>query len=248
MARITTDVSDELENFSTDCRFDFGLLLDYIWKSVRLVDHETRLESEKLEAYFPNDPARQERRWRLEGWKLKESFPFLISQGNFLSAMALFETRLLLLVKILERCVSQRLDDVRGQGTSRSLAFFAALGVLPSRVPAWEQVSAAIAIRNCVIHAGGGLQYFRGQTALRAVIAENRFLTPDIRERAKKEGFGKEFVTLFHHQALGERVVISSRYAHRLTGLLRDYLLDLCGAVRAALWLPDTVSGMKGPV
>src|SRR5258708_38787875 len=99
---MTTTSLRLLERFYHDCAFDFDLLSDYIWKSVRLIEHEATLELAKLNTYHPGDVDRQRRRWKLEGLKLQKALPAVISRANFLSAMTLFATRLLILELTLE--------------------------------------------------------------------------------------------------------------------------------------------------
>ena len=47
---------EQLDELATYARIEFEGVSDYIWKSPRLIEHETELELQKLPMYFPNDP------------------------------------------------------------------------------------------------------------------------------------------------------------------------------------------------
>jgi hypothetical protein len=235
MSNNLREILREVERIARTAQIEFDDLADYMWKSVRLIEHETRLELRKLKAYFPDDHELQELRWEHESRKLRSTFPFLISQGNLLTATTLLEIYILLLAKTVEGVAPRKLADVRGQGVNRLLEFFETLGVAPRNIPHWEQVSAALSIRNCAVHAGGALSYSREGSQLRNIVRNHRFLTPEIRELRREHGLDKDDVTLIRHPVLGERVVITNEYAHWIASLLRDYFLDLCSATATRL-------------
>lgn len=246
MSEGIANIRRQIEQSVEAAHIEFDDLADYIWKSVRLIGHETRLELRKLTDYFPNRPDMQEFRWRHERRKLEGTFPFLIAQGNLLSTCTLFELRLLLLAKTVEPIAKRKLSAIRGQGVERYFAFFEALGVGHAALPAWQQVSAAICIRNCVVHSGGALQYSRDAQRLRQIVRTRMFWTPDVRKRVRELAqpgrSERPDVTLFQHALLGERIVITNSYAHWVASLLRDYFMSLCSSVLATLE-PDGTGG-----
>jgi len=249
MTEAIANIRREIEHAAEVAETEFDDLADYVWKSVGLIEHETRLELRKLTDYFPGRPDMQEFRWRHESRKLEGAFPFLIAQGNLLCASTLFEIRLLLLATTVEPIAARKLSAIRGQGVERCFAFFDAVGVAHGRLPNWEQVSAALTIRNCVVHSGGALQYSRDAERLRNIVKDRRFWTPEVRQRVRElVQSGRQErpdVTLFEHALLGERIVITNSYAHWVTSLFRDYFLNLCSSISATLrvdW-PDDGNG-----
>ncbi|MBN9166278.1 MAG: hypothetical protein J0I07_35420 [Myxococcales bacterium] len=55
MTAVPQEQADTLDAFVGDVRSAFDDAGDYIWKAAKLLEHETREELAKLEAYFPSD-------------------------------------------------------------------------------------------------------------------------------------------------------------------------------------------------
>ncbi|MFY9698863.1 MAG: hypothetical protein WAK34_11210 [Rhodoplanes sp.] len=136
---------------------EFSDVLDFIWKSPRLIDHEYKLETKKLEAYFPltGNPEQdssalkyRQMRWALEGNKLESTFPYLIALGNLFASVSLFETYCLMLCKFVDSKASKSLINCKGSGISKLFNFFIANGVELKDVSLYQQVRAALKIRN----------------------------------------------------------------------------------------------------
>lgn len=195
---------------------------------MRLIDHERKIELEKLQAYYPNDLEMQNIRWKRESQKLDSTFPFLIAQGNFLNATAMFEIYVLLLVKSVETESLRQLKDIKGQGVTRALNFLKANSVLYANMQNWEQVSIAITFRNCIVHASGSLAYFRNGSQIKNIVENKRFLSPDILKWRQELGSDVNEVFLGIHPILGERLVITNSYSHWITFVLRGFFSGLC--------------------
>ena len=215
----------EIAALAESAMTEFSDIADYIWKSPRLLLSESLRESEKLEQYFPGKPGLQNLRWRLE-----QAFPFLIAQGNLLSVVSAFEIHLLLLVKTLEGPSGVPLDAVRGQGVSRCITYIKQLGVDVGSIAKWEQLTAALAIRNLFVHASGSLALSRDAERIRDLVNSARFLEPEVRKRRQRLASRNDVIQIVDHPRLGERLQVSNEYPHYLSAVLRDCFLDICSA------------------
>ena len=169
MNDVSLTLSGQLDELAIYARIEFEGVSDYIWKDPRLIEHETELELQKLPLYFPNDPQIAALRWHRESEKLTRVFPYLIAAGNLFSVVSLFESYLLLLGGNLQNHSGIPLDSVKGQGATRLFNYFKKIIKLPpDAVPLYEQVQAAVKIRNCLAHASGMLAWSRERGALKA--------------------------------------------------------------------------------
>ena len=223
-----------IEQLSNRAWREFGNVSDFIWKAPRLIEHERKLELKKLDAYFPNHPEFKERRWKTESHKLDHTFPYLIAVGNLFTALSLFEAYLLLLADELQAHTGLQVKDVKGQGTSRLFAFFRQVGVMPERVELYEQVQAAIKIRNCLMHASGMLDWSRENDDLRRIQFIGSYLS--LEHRKMRTDQGKEFNEVsVTKSALGDRLAVDNQYCHVLCSYLNSYFSALCEAAQVKL-------------
>jgi hypothetical protein len=210
---------ERVEEMARRAAVEFGDVGDYIWKSTRLISDETQRERAKLEAYFPDDPDRQMRRWAQEGFLLASVFPLVIAQGNFFSIMSLFEVRLRLLLKELEprsrpfgfRDVLEALDRYGGPHSSQAN---------------WKQVDAAIEFRNCFMHHGGILDGAKHVDKIRQLVERLEYWPVQLRNHASSHDV--RHVLIVEHPTLGDRLAITNSYPYWLAGLFRDYFACLC--------------------
>lgn len=212
---------------------EFDDAADYVWKAPRLVDHERKLELKKLDDYFPNPSEFRERRWEHESRKLEHTFPYMIAVGNVLSTVSLFESYLVLLANEVKPYTSVNLQAIKGRGVGRLFSYFRAVGAFPDRLSLWEQIQAAIKIRNCLAHASGMLDWSRDKDEIRRIHAHAIYLSPDHR-RLRTERNRKPDEVVLGDSPLGERLGVTNKYAHLLCSYTRDYYIGLCNAVLTA--------------
>jgi hypothetical protein len=238
----------QLDGLAASAYHEFGDALDYIWKSPRLIESETKLEAKKLDAYFPSSRKKEkgsvlgllrEARWILENNKLTGVFPYLMATGNLFASTSLFETYCLMLCKQIEKRTQASLDGSKGMGISRLFNFMSASGIKVERVSLRQQIDAALTIRNCLFHASGLLVWSREEDKLRKIVAGRTYLPADIRANYKKlkKPFDEVAIT---KGPLGERLYIKNHYAFLATAFLRDHFCELYNEFRSIY--PDAIA------
>ena len=229
---------DDLERLALSAFEEFDDISDYIWKSPRFINSETKIEIEKLDAYFPfrGDPEQDEAanrlrkmRWRDEGRKLLRVFPYVMANGNLFTSISVFETYCLLLCKSIEKKTQISLSNYSGSGILRCFNYFAHVPIDLDRVAYRKQVSVAIRIRNCLFHANGLLTWSKDEKELRRLVAAREFLPKNL--RTKKVGkFPGEVMIV--SSRLGDRIQISNEYSHDVAYYLKCQFVDLCKHVQ----------------
>jgi hypothetical protein len=212
------------------CR-EFEEVSDFFWKAPKIIDHERKLELRKLDEYFPESSDFREFRWRHESHKLDHTFPYLIAVGNLFSAVSLFESYLLLLAGELQTHSGVLVSDTKGQGIGRLFAFFRRLDVAPEGVTLHEQVTAAIKIRNCLMHASGMLDWSRESDELQRIQSTGAYLSNQHRRSRLERGVAFDEVSIMSSD-LGNRLAIDNGYSHLLCSYLRIYFTALCDLVQ----------------
>jgi hypothetical protein len=178
---------DQLRGLSKAAYIEFSDVLDFIWKTPKLIESETKLEIRKLQTKFPlnGDPehdAMSEKlrrmRWVHEHHKLENVFPYLMATGNLFSSISIFETYCLMLCKVVERNGGLSLSECSGAGLARLFKFCSYAGIDLERAVFRQQVNVAIKIRNCLFHANGLLSWSRDETELRRTVAKKHIFHP----------------------------------------------------------------------
>jgi hypothetical protein len=218
--------SDELAELGWRALHEFDDVADYIWKSPRLIDHEDKLERRKLEIHFPGRPDMAKLRWDHESRKLTSVFPYLIAVGNLYTVLSLFENYLLLLHQLAKKQIVVAEDLIRGQGATRCFNYFKESGIAIASINLYEQVQAAMRIRNCMVHAAGILSSSRETTELRRIQSKKIYLDPELRKKPIED----EEVSIYK-TTLGERLQITNSYSHLLCSYSRDFFINLCKAI-----------------
>lgn len=227
-------LSCDLEDSAKRAYLEFTDVSDYIWKSPNLIAHETKLELRKLPAYYPNDPKTAKLRWKLESHKLNRVFPYLIAVGNLFSVVSLFESYLLLLGGKLQEYRGVPLSSTKGQGVTKLFNYLRTLAVHPEEVPLYEQVQAAIKVRNCLSHASGMLAWSRDETELRRLQAGGTYLSKEHRDMRAAQG-GTYDEILVTESPLGDRLQVKNEYSFVVATYLREYSIALCGIANEKL-------------
>ena len=73
------EIENQYQKIADRAYLEFTDVADYIWKSPRLIEHETKIETRKLKDYFPNNEEHAKLRWHFESNKLNSVFPYLIA-------------------------------------------------------------------------------------------------------------------------------------------------------------------------
>jgi hypothetical protein len=241
---VLPDIKDStLQNLAVRCYVEFEDVSDFIWKSPRLLEAETRLEKRKLGHYFPlgDDEEKNARakllrsfRWTHENRKLTGVFPYLIAAGNLFSSIALFETYCLILCDEAEKRTGRLVSSTRGSGLNRLFTYMKDVGIDRSGAELREQIDAAIKIRNCVFHASGLLAWSREEVQLRAIVKKQSYLSPFHRKRRAASQDWREEVVIVSGP-LGEQLQVANGYNHLLAYYLKTHFVDLCNRAASHL-------------
>jgi hypothetical protein len=214
-----------LEQLATRASQEFADLSDFVWKAPNLVESERQIELSKLERYSPDDREGRETRWKAESHRLDHVFPYLIAVGNLFALLSVFESYMLALCVDLQSLTGNELNNVRGSGINRLFKFLRQVRIVPEDVPLYEQVNAAIRIRNCVVHASGVLSWSHNNDELREIQRTGVYLSPQDRTRPTAQR--GEYVYLLP-SSLGDRISVRNEYCFILSAYLRTYFVALC--------------------
>jgi hypothetical protein len=217
----------KFEEIAARAYHEFTDAADYVWKSPRLIEHETELEARKLKDYFPNDEKHAKVRWHFESHKLTNVFPYLISNGNLFSVMSLFESYLLILSLEIEKHSELRITSVSGNGINRLFSFLRKAGVKIDTDDLYFQIKAAIKIRNCLSHASGMLSWSKEEAELKRIQKSGLYLSKEHREKRKRDGEELNEVQVVN-SGFGERLQVDNIYPFILASYLRDYFVTVC--------------------
>lgn len=227
MGKTYTATIKQVDRVARVARKEFEALGDYIWKTPRLIELETRSEAEKVRGYLPHNPELARERWAHESRHLFHVFPYYMAQGNLLISAALFELRLLHLGKTLEPLAVTKLSEMKGMGSEKLFRFLEQFGIRRDRIDGWEQIAAGLTIRNALTHAGGALEYSRDAEQLRNIVKGTRFL-PRKMLKERGETALRKSVKLIQHRVLGARIQITNDYPHWIVHRFRDCFVLLC--------------------
>lgn len=205
---------------------DFNNAMDYIWKSPRLIENETKVELEKLDIYYPDAPDTAALRWHFESKRLDQVFPYLNSIGNLFGVMSLFEAYLVRIAKVIEDSSGAPISSTKGNGADRLLRYVRSQGIKIEDIGLYPQVVAGIKIRNCLFHATGMLEWSRDEEEIRRLQSSGTYLSREHRDRKVKSPREDEVRIVKH--ALGERLQVNNTYAWVLSYYLREFLIEVC--------------------
>jgi hypothetical protein len=230
----------ELAQLAVSSFEEFADLADYIWKSPNLIDSETKIELEKLDAYFPlkGDPKQDEMaerlrkmRWHHERRKLQHVFPYVMANGNLFTCISVFETYCLMVCKAIEKHAGLSFSEFRGSGISKCFNYMSSGKIDLARTAFRRQVQVAILVRNCLFHANGVLEWSRDEKELRRLIAAREYLSDNLRVEPSHDELGQVAITA---SKLGSRLQISNGYAHDVCYYVQCHFVDLCKLAQIA--------------
>lgn len=224
----------EMLMLAEQAEWEFSAIGDYVWKAPRLIDLEKEREKKKLECFPEHMAEAREFRRNFEFYRLENTFPYLIAMGNLFSVFSMFETYLMLLVGKVQERTSVSISGVSGNGVNRVFGYLRRLGIRPEESPIFEQISAAIKIRNCMHHANGMLDWSRDADELVRIQKAAIYLTRE--DRATRKEAGGEFDEVkIVNSVFGRRLAVKNDYCHLLTAYLRWYFIGLCSAAAEKL-------------
>jgi hypothetical protein len=212
---------------------DFDDILDYIWKTPRLIESEYESELDKLDDYFPDDGTDKNKRaralrWRLESRKLDNAFPLIMAKSNLFSSASLYEAYMLWLCRHIDKNTGEALQSIKGNGIARLFTYLRQVGVDVRDCADYEQVDAAICIRNCLLHANGQLSWSRERSKLNHIINKKTFLRDGIRDTPHIIGGEEIFYVKVASQEIGDAITIDNMYAHISAAYMRDHFISVC--------------------
>jgi hypothetical protein len=219
----------EIEEMTLRLYSEFDALSDYIWKTPKFIDQEIDLERQKLREYFPEseDVAENELRQQLrsiraaaEGRKLFLDFPRYLAASNLFLSASVFEHHLHLHCKQIENSSSTKISDLRGNGVLRYFAYLRQIGLDVGACVYYEQVCAAVTIRNAMLHANGLLELSRDSAKIKNIV-KNRLYRPKSL-RLSTEAEAEVSITEAPH-----RIVVTNNYAHQANHYFRQFLLSI---------------------
>jgi len=223
-------LSARLDNFDSQERLHLDAAADYIWKAPKFLEMQERIELEKLEDYA-DYPAARDWRWEFESHRLYAVFPTLMATSNVFVVISLFEFYLLRLVMICRETTSVSPHNAAGQGVQQLLSYLRHLQVNTAEAEYWPQISAALKIRHCLMHASGLLLHSREEPELRRIVHSRTYLSQDHRRSVPEDERDVSIVTT----PLGERLKVQNQYAWILATYVRDYLSALGRAAGVGL-------------
>jgi len=219
---------DKYTEIADRAYLEFVDISDYIWKSPKLIEHETKSEITKLKTYFPDDENRRKLRWKFESNKLESVFPYLISSGNLSCVLSILETYLMILALELEKDINIQLSSFRGNGINRIFCFFRKLeGINLEKSSHYHQINAAIKIRNCLLHASGMLEWSKDAKELERIQSSGTYLSNEHRNRRKNSG-GEFNELCIVNSGFGKKIQVNNSYPHILSSYARDFIISLC--------------------
>ena len=177
--------TDKYDTISTNILAGFYDIADYFWKSPRLLEHETKLESQKTKDYFLHDARRGNLRWQIEYERIKSVFPYLISLGNMFSVMSVFESYLLVVSSNLEMDTGEKMESISGIGIRRLLGYLRVIGIDVETIDLFHQVDASIRIRIYILHASGILAWSKEEKEVRRIQISGTYLSREHRRRRR---------------------------------------------------------------
>jgi len=213
---------------------ELQMACDFFYKSPDLIKLHESIEINKLYQYFPDDEDARQHRWHHESSNLYGMFPSLQIAGNLFTVVAILELYVLQLALMVERTTSKRLTAIkRRSGLHGALEHLVACGV-DNNVTMYEQTVAAIDIRNCLAHASGYLDFYRGKECLLQRIKTGSYLSAFHRDQPHLVASSPPNFVLVTQTEHGDRLRIESSYPQVLCVYFREFYLDLCNRASVA--------------
>lgn len=167
-------------------------------------------------------------RWRLESVKLEKYFPHYMAISNLFLCLSLFEFYCLRLAKQIEQDSGKEIHHFKGNGLERLLSYLADAGLEVKKARFERQLQCAIKIRNCFIHANGSIEWMKkDKLEIRRIIKTKEYYSKQKFDGSPREVFDP--IVRILDDELGERVVIENEYAFTLSAYLKRCFIDICG-------------------
>ena len=212
---------DTIDAVAKGALSEFSDAGDFAWKVPSFIALQRRIEGKTLREEMTAEV--RQLRFRLEGRKLFEVFPYLLTNGTRFTIISLFEAYLFRLVLLLERQTGRSRTEARGQGAEQAFAFFRLCGIVPHRISLWPQIGAMLKIRNCMMHASGVLAHSRDRQEIHRLIRSEAFL--DEKHRGKDPD---EPLLEIRDSSMGPRLHVSYQYPWLVTAYCRDFIIEAC--------------------
>jgi hypothetical protein len=219
-----------LEDFAKTSYLEFNDLLDCIWKLTRQLTNIKNEELAKLPAYFGDNEALKQARWRLEGYKIDYVFPLALSYSFAVLVFIELATKLMQLCEVVyqERKPIVRAKDLAGSGIERYMKYLEFVTSLKRNdIKYWDQIAALQKIRNCIVHTAGMVEASRDAGALRQLVASESYLVAEHHpNHASSSDMPSSRITISQDKN-GDRLIIQTLYPCIVAVYARDFLLGV---------------------
>lgn len=220
-------LAEEITKLAWQISSEMEDIADYIWKSPRLLEHETRIELEKVVDMAAAGSRVAGWRWSIERKKLTETFPHLIAVANLYMAVSACESHVLRILRLL-RNHRPAVNSAGSAGFNKHLAACRDFGILPEKSPYYPQVLAIVEVRNCLMHANGILDASKKRTQIKAIVSERMYVDSELRRYWKKNGILSKDNIWIEETEYGDKLDIDNLFSYHCTYFLREFAIGLC--------------------
>ncbi|MFT9025340.1 hypothetical protein [Acetobacter indonesiensis] len=232
------EFEEKIQSISNESSKMFDILSDYIWKSPRLIEVETKIEIEKLDIYFPPSEDADESaftmmlrqmRWKSEENKLKNVFPNVMAISNLYLILSYFEFCCFRLCLEIESRGGTRLSEVHGYGVNKLLQFLKISGISTEEISFRKQVIASLKIRNCLMHANGIISWTKKDNAeLKRIVNTGEYW----RHMDGIKGADTMGLVVIIPGSYGEQLNIKNDYAFVVSGYTQRFFVQVCSLAK----------------
>lgn len=218
-------------SFEEQISEEFEHIIDFVWKSNRLISEEKEREEKIYSMYEKTSDKNMviaNLRWKYESFKINKVFPYLTNVSNLFTLISILEHNLLKLAKEIEkRDSSLLLQDIRGTGIKKLFEYFKKKSINLENVDFFKQIQTSIKIRNCFFHASGVLLWSKDDIELRNIVKNKTFFDKELRENPDVTN-DKDWIITIVESDYGQQLQLTHNYTFILSSYIKDFLTSLC--------------------
>jgi hypothetical protein len=95
--------------------------------------------------------------------------------GNFFTGLSVFEAYVLMRCRAIEDCEILSLKNYGGRSIGKYWKYLSEVPIDLKALAFHEQVLAALALRNCLLHANGVLEWLKNPEEVRQIVRERKY-------------------------------------------------------------------------
>lgn len=222
------ETSEQITKLAFQISSEMSEIADYVWKSPRLLEHETKIELQKVSDMKAVGSERTAAmRWSFEHKKLSETFPHLIAVANLYMSVSACENHILSLLTLLRMRQSPP-TAARSAGLIQHLGACREFGMKPEDSPYYQQVLSIVEIRNCLMHANGFLDASKKRANIEAIVRERKYVDGDLKRYWKENGISPSENIWIATDVDGVRLDIDNMFSYHSCYFLREFSIGLC--------------------